>query len=143
METTAYSRGQLRVSDADRDGAIAELSDHFQAGRLTQDEFEERSGQALRARTSQELAVLFTDLPRPQAPAAHPAIAGGRVSPAPYRAPIPRIALAVCLLVVATSILGGHRGHHGHHELLALAPMAIFLVVALVARHRPWDHRDR
>ena len=140
METTAYPRGQLRVSDADRDRAIAELSDHFQAGRLTQDEFEDRSGQALHARTGQELAVLFTDLPRPQVPASHPAVSGGPVSPASYRAPILRIALAVCLVVVATSILGGRRGHH---ELLALAPMAIFLVVALFARHRPWDHRDR
>ena len=62
--TPAYSAGDLRVSDADRDRAISELSEHFQAGRLTTDEFNERSGQALQARTGNELAVLFADLPR-------------------------------------------------------------------------------
>src|SRR5215471_8644327 len=58
-----YQPSGLRVSDSDRDQAIAELSEHYQAGRLTTDEFEERTGLALRARTAGDLAELFTDLP--------------------------------------------------------------------------------
>ena len=65
-ETNRFPSGEMRASDADRDLAIAELSEHFQTGRLTQDEFDERSGRALQARTGRELSELFADLPRPQ-----------------------------------------------------------------------------
>jgi Domain of unknown function (DUF1707) len=58
-----YPSGDLRVSDADRDRALHELTGAFQAGRLTADEFDERSGQALNARTGQELTALLADLP--------------------------------------------------------------------------------
>lgn len=65
METTAsnYPVGSLRVSDADRDRAVSELSEAFQAGRITHEEFEQRSGKALRAHTGNELSALLTDLP--------------------------------------------------------------------------------
>ena len=66
--TKGNPSGSLRVSDADRDRAIAELSEHYQAGRLTTEEFEDRTGRALQARTTADLAALFTDLPRRQAP---------------------------------------------------------------------------
>ncbi len=58
-----YPPGDLRVSDADRDRAVHELSEAFKAGRLTADEFGERSGEALSARTGSELTGLLTDLP--------------------------------------------------------------------------------
>src|SRR6516162_1573360 len=60
MEATAnhYAVGDLRVSDADRDRAVSELSEAFQAGRITHEEFEQRSGQALSARTGNELSAL-------------------------------------------------------------------------------------
>ena len=35
-ETSRFPSGEMRASDADRDLAIAELSEHFQTGRLTQ-----------------------------------------------------------------------------------------------------------
>ena len=66
--TKDHPSGSLRVSDADRDRAIAELSEHYQAGRLTTEELEDRTGRALQARTSADLAALFSDLPRRQAP---------------------------------------------------------------------------
>src|SRR6201989_1990744 len=66
--TKGYPSGSMRVSDADRDRAIAELSEHYQAGRLTTEELEDRTGRALQARTTAALAALFTDLPRRQAP---------------------------------------------------------------------------
>jgi hypothetical protein len=58
----------LRIGDAERDAAIAALARHFADGRLTQDEHEERTALALRARTGADLRVLFADLPRLDAP---------------------------------------------------------------------------
>jgi hypothetical protein len=55
--------GSVRIGDAERDQAVAALGDHFVAGRLTQDEFEERSERATKARYDDELAPLFADLP--------------------------------------------------------------------------------
>ncbi len=61
--------GDFRVSDADRDRALAELSEAFQVGRITADEFDQRSGQALAARTGKELTALLDDLPLHRVPA--------------------------------------------------------------------------
>jgi len=58
-----YPSGDFRVSDADRDQALSELRAAHQAGRLTGDEFDERAGQALGARTGTELTALLGDLP--------------------------------------------------------------------------------
>ena len=55
--------GDLRASDQDRDGAVALLSEHAAAGRLTLDELEERATVALAARTRGELEALTRDLP--------------------------------------------------------------------------------
>src|SRR5215475_5621211 len=65
METAArnYPPGDLRVSDADRDRAVSELSEAFQAGRISADEFGQRSGRALAARSGKELTALLADLP--------------------------------------------------------------------------------
>jgi hypothetical protein len=65
-----YPPGDLRVSDADRDQALHELGLAFKAGRITADEFDQRSGQALTARTGKELTVLLADLPLDEALAA-------------------------------------------------------------------------
>jgi hypothetical protein len=67
--TRDYPDGDLRVSDGDRDRALRELSEAFQAGRLTADEFDQRSRQALGARTGKELTVLLADLPYDRADA--------------------------------------------------------------------------
>jgi hypothetical protein len=69
----SYPSGDLRVSDSDRDRAVSELSEAFQAGRITADEFDQRSGQALCARTGNELTCLLADLPAAEPPAARPA----------------------------------------------------------------------
>jgi len=63
-----YPTGDIRVSDADRDRAIGELSEARLAGRITADEFDERSGQAVAARTGKELTALLDDLPAGRAP---------------------------------------------------------------------------
>jgi len=55
----------LRIGDAERDAAMAELRDHFVAGRLTFDELTERLDQALAAKTQRHIEYLMADLPRP------------------------------------------------------------------------------
>jgi len=57
------SDGRLRASDAEREDAIESLSDAVAAGRLTLEEYSERSGSVLGARTQGELAALTADVP--------------------------------------------------------------------------------
>jgi hypothetical protein len=118
-----YPAGELRVSDADRDRAVSELSEHFQAGRLTSEEFDERSGLALRARTGSDLAGLFADLPRPPAPAMPPPVSPG---PAPrvFR-PVLVGPVAIVLAVVVAVLASGRSDHLS----AALIPLVIVLVV--------------
>ncbi len=55
--------GDLRVSDQEREHAVQQLRDHFAAGRLTEDELNERVQAAYEARTQQQLRDILTDLP--------------------------------------------------------------------------------
>jgi hypothetical protein len=57
------AHGDLRASDADRDQTAAVLREHFGAGRLNQDELDERLKSVYEARTVGELAVQLADLP--------------------------------------------------------------------------------
>ena len=43
-----YRLPQMRASDADRDEVVAALSEHFQTGRLTREELDERTGRRRR-----------------------------------------------------------------------------------------------
>jgi hypothetical protein len=112
--------GQVRIGDAERDQAVAMLSDHFVAGRLTQDEFEERSEQATRA------------VQGPWSPAAKPARQRQRpVAPPPFvmLAPILMIGLVItAVTLTAPWLLWGlfwialfsgahrHRWHQNHYR---------------------------
>jgi hypothetical protein len=87
--------GHMRTSTADRERTIDVLKAAFAEGRLTQDEFEQRAGQAFSARTYAELAEITADLPVgplgiPQPP---------RYQPPPPSRPMNR--LAVASLVIA------------------------------------------
>ena len=62
------SPGQLRASDADRDRVLARLQDALASGMIDLEEFHDRSGQALGARTRRELAATTSDLPASDAP---------------------------------------------------------------------------
>jgi Domain of unknown function (DUF1707)/Domain of unknown function (DUF4190) len=89
--------GSMRAATADRERTVDVLKAAFTEGRLTQDECEQRAGQAFGARTYAELATLTADLPAgpfgilvPQLPGYHPA---------PQSRPMNR--LAVASLVIA------------------------------------------
>jgi DUF1707 SHOCT-like domain/Cell wall-active antibiotics response LiaF, C-terminal len=57
----------LRVSDEERDAVAVVLREHCVAGRLTLEEFSERTDRALEARAKEELDALTRDLPEPAA----------------------------------------------------------------------------
>jgi class 3 adenylate cyclase len=65
---TPEDRGALaeRVADADRDRTVTQLRENVVEGRLTLDEFSERVGSALQARTRGDLAAVLADLPAPR-----------------------------------------------------------------------------
>jgi hypothetical protein len=68
----------MRIGDTEREQALAALGEHMSAGRLTIDEYGERSAKVTAARTRGELLELFTDLPDPKpgaAPTPQPAAA--------------------------------------------------------------------
>jgi hypothetical protein len=54
---------EIRVSDAEREAAAAELREHFASGRLNQDELNERLDQVFAAKTRGDLNAPFADLP--------------------------------------------------------------------------------
>lgn len=64
MTSVPERRPELRISDADRDAAVEVLGEHYLAGRLTKDEYDERAARAWAARTASQLRPLFADLPR-------------------------------------------------------------------------------
>ena len=108
--TGNYLPAQVKASDSDRDAVVSDLSVHFQAGRLTAGEFDERMGRALAARTWGELRELLADLPAAQpGPRAPPPIrpraaTAGLRRLAPPVAALAGIAMAIAVLVIVASV---------------------------------------
>jgi hypothetical protein len=123
----------MRASDADRDEVVTALSEHFQAGRLTTEELEDRTGGALSARTLGELDALTADLPRRQPAEPTPQLS-------PQRRGHPELAvtaavLAVLAIVVAVVALvaGIRTGHHGL-GIWGAVPIALIVIRRLGRR---------
>ena len=55
--------GSTAVTDAGRDAATAQLREHYAAGRLSLDQFQDRLDEAYRAQTARELAAATDGLP--------------------------------------------------------------------------------
>jgi hypothetical protein len=66
----------VRASDDDRDNVLRALERHTAAGRLSLDEFDQRSTVALTAVTVDDLAALTADLPKLPVEPARPEEAG-------------------------------------------------------------------
>ncbi|MGH3330272.1 MAG: DUF1707 SHOCT-like domain-containing protein [Nocardioidaceae bacterium] len=75
-------RPELRIGDREREAAATALGEHYATGRLTKEEYDERSERAWAARTSADLAPLFVDLPALHGPR--------QPSPARQATPAPR-----------------------------------------------------
>jgi Domain of unknown function (DUF1707) len=140
-EGRGFPPGHLRVSDAERDQALSELSGAYQAGRITADEFDSRSTQALIAQTGEELAAPLADLPLGHGPvdAAAADIATPRRADSYFvsRLTIGTFLTAICFGGVAVS----NALHPGVGWTVALIPAAvavfcIMMVIALRVRTR-------
>jgi hypothetical protein len=101
------TRPEIRIGDQEREAAVAALGEHYVAGRLTKEEFDERTERAWRARTNPDLAPLFADLPALREPArvAEPAPQGSssRGKDRWSRPPV----LPILLLVVVVAAVSG------------------------------------
>ena len=120
-----YRPPQMKASDAERDAVVAALSEHFQAGRITTEELEERTGQALAARTLGQLDELTADLPAPR-PAAAPA-------PVASRRPGYLALAPVAVLAILAVALGASMGTHAW-GVWWLIPIALLIARRLSVR---------
>jgi hypothetical protein len=123
---------QLRIGDAERERAAAELGEHFVQGRLTAEEHTERLDRVWSARTRAELGPLFRDLPGHHGPVAPgPATAARAPSywsggVAPFRRGRPSPLVFVLLVLLALTVIT-------HVPLILVGGLVALFVVS---RHR-------
>jgi uncharacterized membrane protein len=121
----------LRISDADREAAVDLLSEQYAVGRLTRDEFDERSDAVWSAKTRGDLAPIFADLPvqEPARPGRTrtPVPAGAPHRPRWWPVPLAPVVIALVVLTVLTHL-----------------PFVLLLVVLFFClgrwRHADWGH---
>lgn len=102
FDPAVFGSPSVRVGTAEREQAAAALGEHFAAGRLELDEYDERVSRAYAAKTAADLVVLFADLPRPQpAPPARPQ--RERRRPRPVFPALLLAAVVVAVVIVATT----------------------------------------
>jgi hypothetical protein len=115
---------RMRAGDADRTAIVATLGRHLGEGRLTVEEFDERTAQAHAAVYLDQLPPLLADLPGDPKPV-----------PRPVRRParVPSVAmLLVVALVLTTSVVAAA------HGVVLLFP---FVLAFLFLRHGRWSRR--
>jgi hypothetical protein len=124
--------GSMRSSTADRERAIDVLKAAFAEGRLSRDEFEERSARVYQSRTYAELAALTADLPAgPLGAIAYPGLVPPGPVPPPYYVAAPRRpvnSLAVAALICA---------------FIPGFPAAAAIITGLVARRQIRENGER
>ena len=81
--TNGEESSPLRIGNAERKAAMQALDEHLAEGRLSVQEYADRSAAAANAVVAADLATLFTDLPEP-----HPQLPGALRDPPPT-APLP------------------------------------------------------
>jgi hypothetical protein len=114
----------IRIGYAEREQAATALGEHFSAGRLDAQEFDDRVQQVYSAKTAGELEPLFADLPRPKSPAQQ--VRRQRASG--LRVPVMLLLLALLCLMVFTALWRTPNDH--------FPPLFVFPVIWLFwARH--------
>lgn len=153
--------GPIRIGDSEREDAIKRLGEHYEAGRLSAEEHAERIDQALQAKTQDDLAALFADLPGAQwadagegwagpwgwqrppwtAPPSENAAGaagprGGRGIDSPFaRIPLPLlVAIGVVGLLASIGCVVGA----GHPPFL---PLALIVAAVIIVRKRRMEGR--
>jgi uncharacterized membrane protein len=152
--TAAGGRGRLRAGDDDRDRAMDLLKTAFMQGRLTGEELDARTGQALAARTYAELDALTEDIPgipRPDGPLGSPA--PSQAMPARPPSPVRRWRLARASAIsagcLALAFVAAYSGNlidnawqgpgpgpeHGWTRLLLLLAVTAVITAVVVMGH--------
>ena len=143
---------QMRVGNAEREAAAAELQEHFASGRLDQDELNDRLSAAFAAKTRGDLNALFTDLPstgpswsdagKPPHFADNGCCPGGQYAWDAGRRPAPALVgmffLAPVLMIIAAVSLFGLGDGRPSIILLILAAFALLrrLLFVIFRRRR-------
>jgi hypothetical protein len=130
----------LRIGDAERDAAAADLGEHYVAGRLTLDELHERLSTVFSAKTYGQLGRVMADLPclrRPPGPAGLAALAGpaGLAGPARAAWAAYRPAASLPPAVRRPTTPSDRAGRIAALSLLILAMMIWLFTALLFARH--------
>jgi hypothetical protein len=127
----------IRISDAERDAAAADLGEHFAQGRLTADEHDDRLEQVWKARTRGEIAPIFRDLPSPYSAVAAPLPQGEprywNAGLRPFRRGVPAPLLVVLAALIVMSAIA--------HFPFFLLGLAVLWFVVLRHRRPHWAHR--
>jgi hypothetical protein len=133
---------RLRASNADRDTIGDILRRHHVAGRLDTDEFAERYGRSLQAKTYAELDELIADLPVDAEPASAVGNRTGKASSpggsswagrSPWPVPVFILLAVVAVIAVAT----------GGHAVWVAFPLFFFVVRPLMWRSGWWGRSGR
>jgi len=105
---------ELRIGDAERESAAAALGEHFASGRLTREEYDERSTSVWSAKTRSDLWPLFADLPSPHVEHRSAVVVpvttrrhdGGGSSRGRRRGGFPLVVVMVALVVILVALPG-------------------------------------
>jgi hypothetical protein len=136
----------VRIGDQEREEAVSRLGAHYEAGRLSADEHQERVGEALQAKTQVELAALFADLPGESTPGPQqgpwggpggrngaqygpPWMRGGRRIPLPL---LIVLGVAAVLASFGCVVLGGHP---------PVLPLVLLVAGVVIAKKRRQERR--
>ena len=139
----AAGRGRLRTSRADREQVIDVLKTAFVQDRLDRDEFDERVGQALAARTYAELAALTGDIPAGPAEALprEPSRGPARLRESKTAKAAAYATLAAGLVVVATIGGGSSNPLLVLGTVVLLSPFWLLVLAGLLLLHSRLDKR--
>jgi hypothetical protein len=128
---------ELRITDAEREQAAAELGEHYAQGRITTEEHAERLDRIWASRTRGELAPIFSDLPGRYGPV-EPSQEYHRPtywsSGPPFRGRIPFPVLPLLAVLVVLTVVT--------HVPVVLFGLLLLLFVGL-RRRRHWSRWAR
>jgi hypothetical protein len=125
----------LRASDEQRERAARDIREHFAAGRLSEDELDERVQAVYSAKTQQELNRVMADLPKLPASAAEQ-----KAELAQRRSQLQRRLLqeaggGMGLFALCTVIWLASGGQHGHGQFW---PVWVLVVVLIPLLRNGW-----
>ena len=135
----------VRIGDTEREAALRALGEHMGAGRLTVDEYGERSARVAASKTRGDVADLFTDLPEPRPrfgpvtppppPPVYPQPYYGHHHPMPMHPPRPPVRRRTEPITIVVTVLAVGLVVFGFRWGVPFMILPILLVV-LIARGR-------